>query len=396
MKKIILVVLLGGILAGLAVNKLISQPAIDSSSLASSLNEFNFDFYRNISQPNTNMISSPYSLSSLLALSAMGAGGDTRSALMHALHLTNLYGVSEALDKINDSWLSTGTASFANALWGAKKLTYNESFLMAMRQSKYNHFFTLDYAKNPEIARQAINTWVEKNTQNVIKDLIPVNFLTNDTRLVLVNAIYFKGLWQWPFDSSLTKPGPFTLMNGTTINVPMMHLQQHFVYSENDSLRMLQLPYEKEKLMMAILLPKNSLLEVQKKLKGPLFVDLLSQARREDVILSMPKFKVESTFDSLKETLQGMGLATVFDKKADFSHMVKEPIWFSEAVQKAVIEVDEKGTVAAAASGMVGVTAVAPSEPPKPIEFVVDRPFIFVIFDVQSNIILFMGQVVNF
>lgn len=395
MKKLILVILVGVLVAGFAVNKLISEPSVDSNTLATSLNEFNFDFYRNISQPNANIISSPYSLSSLLSLTAQGAAGDTRVQLMHVLHINNLTGLGQALDKINDAWLNTGTASFANALWGAKNLTYNESFLLTMRESKYNHFLTVDYAKDPEVARQSINNWVEQNTQNYIKDLLPMNSLTKDTRLVLVNAIYFKGLWQVPFENTMTKQGSFTLMNGKTIQTPMMNQQEHFLYSENDSLRMLQLPYNKGNLMMAILLPKNSLLEVLKKINGAQFSDLLSSASRENVVVQLPKFKIESTFDSLTETLQGMGLVLPFQEKADFSNMVKGPLWFSKVVQKAVLEVDEKGTVASAASGMVGVTAVAPGVP-NIIEFIVDRPFLFVIFDAQAKIVLFMGQVVSF
>lgn len=389
-KKIVLVSVIGIFLTIFGINKLMSEPSFNENMLAASLNEFNFDLYRKVGQPTANIISSPYSVSSLLSMTAIGAGGTTLKELMTVLHLKQSTGIGPALDKINSGWL-VGSSSFANALWGEKNLAYDENFLTTMHQSAYNHFYTVDYAKNPEVAREMINSWVAKNTKDNIKDLIPMNALTKETKLVLVNALYFRGIWQTPFNEAATQPAPFTLMDGKTNEVAMMNQINDFVYSENNLVRMLQLPYAEGNLAMAVLLPKNSLGEVQKNLNATLFTDLLSRGASQKVSLRMPKFSIDSTFDSLSETLQSMGLKTLFKPNADLSHLAKEPLWLSDVIQKARIQVDEAGTVAAAATGMVGITSVM--EPG--LEFIVDRPFVFMIFDRQSKIILFIGQVVS-
>lgn len=398
MKKLIWIIL-GLIIALFTVTKLISESAeVNINHVADALNDFNFDLNRKLaSQADTNMVSSPYSLSSLLSLCALGAAGDTRNELLNILHLDDTAGISGALDKINFSWLGAGQSSLANALWGAKNFTYEEPFLKVMRQSKYNHFYTIDYAKNPEAARQTINQWVEKNTQDYIKDLLPQGVITPDTSLVLVNAIYFKGKWKSPFDQSFTQSEPFTNLDGKTVKTAMMHQSRDYAYSESNVIRMLQLPYGNGEIAMAVLLPNGShtIADIKNALNNSVFSELLATANYQEVILQLPKFKIESTFDTLKDTLISMGLTTAFSQKADFSNMVKGPLRFTDAVQKAVIEVDEQGTVAAAATGMVATLAMAqPSKPP--IQFIVNQPFVFIIFDTGSKIILFVGQVTGF
>lgn len=367
-------------------------------------NSFGFDLYSKINKNQENIIFSPYSLSSLLGILVTGSAGNTRSQLLHVLHIDaikNFANLNAELDHINSSLITKKSVeqagndqafSVANALWADNNLSYKPDFLKSMQEIKSIHFYQIDFAHASDRAVTQINDWVNTQTNGYITKLL--ENIDASTQLILTNAIYFKGLWQVPFDIGFTRQEPFNSGNGRLVQVPMMHQSHKFKYAENEFLQMLILDYSKSSLAMAVLLPKTShnLSQIQHSFNAQLFLQLLKSSYYPEVIVSLPKFKIESTFDSLPESLQALGLTDAFTEKANFSNMARTPLSISQVIQKAIIQVDEKGTVAAAATAVV-MTMSAVLNEPKPVNFKADHPFIFIIFDKQSNLILFMGQV---
>lgn len=393
----------------------VSSTTTNFAPEAQPVNDFAFDLYRQIGTTDQNLILSPYSLSSLLVILANGASGNTQRQLSQVLHFAagNTDHPSE-LAKIDtelmpdsncQGWLSckfkhaskwfgfnqSSTFLIANSLWAEERLIYKTPFLAAMGQ--INHFYRVNFNKAPEAARQRINNWVEEKTDQYIKELIAPGMITRATQLILVNAIYFNGLWESPFKPEATEQKPFLLSDGNPIQTAMMGKLDNFFYSENDRLQMLQLPYLKSTIRMAVLLPKttHSVKEIQQTLTHETFAQLLQNATNLKVLVSLPKFKLASTFNSLKQPLQQMGVIDAFSDKADFSNMTTSALAISDIIQKAVIEVDEKGTVAAAATAVV----MFGSAVQQPMQFNADHPFLFILYDTQSGVILFIGQVFN-
>jgi serpin B len=214
------------------------------------------------------------------------------------------------------------------------------------------------------------------------------------TRLVLTNAIYFKGKWATPFKPEQTQEAPFTLLSGEKVNVPMMHQTAHFGYMETDTIQVLELPYVNNDLSMVILLPKkpDGVNELEKGLTSETITGWLAGLRKREVQVYVPRFKLTSEF-SLAETLSAMGMPDAFSTKADFSGITgNRDLFISAVVHKAYVEVNEEGTEAAAATGVaMKLTAVAP---PPPV-FRADHPFVFLIRDNQTGSILFLGRTAN-
>lgn len=360
------------------------------------LNDFAFNLYRQTQQSNDqNIVIAPYSLSSLLGLLINGAAGNTRAQLINLLHI-NIQDLA-ALNAMTGK-LTQGANDFliANALWGDKSLNYKKSFTDTLSASSSNQFYTVDFIKQPQAAVSTINDWVNKNTKGYIPQIISDNVINSLTRLILTNAIYFKGLWQLPFKPALTQAKSFTLANGSNIQTSMMQQHDKLLYSENDLMQMLQLAYSKSTLAMLVLLPKtgHNLSEIEKGLNAGTFSQLTQSLVEQDVILSFPKFKLSSTFDNLSQTLQMLGLKDAFSPSANFSNLSDSKLAISDVIQKALIQVDEQGTVAAAATTILMATAVMMG-PIQPIIFNANHPFLFVLYDTQSGLVLFMGQVVN-
>jgi serine protease inhibitor len=420
MKKRFLLVMLGIGMMSLALSNAYPAAIAEESPVVQGFNEFAFDLYRQVGKPEENMIISPYSLSSSLGLLTNGASGGTLTQLMQVLHIEDLQdgdSVNAELSKLSrvinatppcvgflrcqfrkvKTWLGIGRPAQlvmqANAFWADQGFTYRPSFLETMIKSKTVHFYRVDFMNAPEKAREKMNTWVKNNTFGYIQDLIPKGEISTHTKLVLTNALYFKGLWQLPFKKDETKVGPFTLTSGAKVQVPMMHKQDKFFYAENDDVQMLQLPYAKSTLSMAIVLPKakRTVQDIQKTMTSKSFQQLLQESYKQEVIVSLPTFTLRSTFGELNQALEVMGLKDAFNDKADFSAMTSDALAISGVIQKAMIEVDETGTVAAAATS---TTMMATAYMP-PINFEADHAFIFIIFDRESTMILFMGQVEN-
>lgn len=391
---------------------------IDASKAVSGLNEFAFDLFRQVSQVDENVVLSPYSLSALLAILTNAAAENTRTQFLTVLHNTDLNLLNAGTVKIEQSlkqnhtcehWFcckfqklcelfrrklpTSQTLVYANGLWADKSFTYKSSFLNMMDENKSASFYRLDFANNPEQARTTINDWVADNTNNRIEELIPKGSITSSARLVLTNAIFFKGLWEFPFSPSATQAKDFTLTSGNQLMKPIMQLTHRFDYAENNVAQLVILPYANSTLFMAVLLPKanHSLQELKTTMNASGFINLLNNAHEREVAVSFPKFKFETTFNALSKNVIALGITDAFTDRANFSNMTNDPLMISEIIQKALIEVDEVGTVAAAATGVVMFgTAYTP-----PVIFNADHPFMFFIIDRVSKIILFMGQVTD-
>jgi serpin B len=248
-----------------------------------------------------------------------------------------------------------------------------------------------------EKARQQINAWVEEQTQGKIRDLIPPGALDSLSRLVLTNAIYFKGDWTKPFDKGDTKDAPFHVTTRQKFDVPMMYQESRFPFWAGESLKILELPYGTGDLSIMVLLPDEieGLAKLEARLTDDNLTRWLSGLRREKVRVYLPRFKLTSQFQ-LASTLKDLGMTLAFlSDEADFSGMDgKQDLFISAVLHKAFVDVNEEGTEAAAATGIVvGATAVLiPKEPPV---FRADHPFVFLIRDNRTESILFLGRLVN-
>jgi serpin B len=281
-----------------------------------------------------------------------------------------------------------------NAIWGQTGFDFLPSYLELLAENYGSGLRILDFQKNPESSRVAINNWVAQQTEQKIKDLIPEGSITDMTRLVLTNAIYFNAAWLNQFDKNSTKPGDFTLKNGSKVSVPMMHEQESFNYGSGDGYQVVELPYDGNELSMVILLPDQGKFDsFEASLTGQSVTGIIQGMKSRTVQLSMPKFTTEQSF-GLKSALTSLGMKDAFAPGlADFSGMDgKKDLYIQDVVHKAFIAVDEAGTEAAAASGViVGQTSV----PVDIVKLDLNRPFIYLIRDIQTGAILFLGRVMN-
>ncbi len=362
--------------------------AFDSTE---SINQFTAELYQTLSDEHEgNLILSPYSISTALAMVYGGAHGETETQMETTLHFGGQGATHPAfshLRKTINAVQEKGHVqlSVANSLWPQVDYTFLPDYL-AMTQEFYGSEIKLvDFKTNTEGARQEINGWVEDQTNDRIKDLIPQGMLDPMTRLVLANAIYFKGNWAHQFKTERTRPAPFKLANGETTDVPTMSQTAPFKLAHTSNLQALELPYEGNNLSMLILLPNESD-------KPPVFnLDDLAelQFNKMKVMVQLPKFKLESTFE-LGQTLAALGMPLAFSEQADFSGMAgTKDLYISDVVHKAFVEVNEEGTEAAAA------TAVGMRTTSMPPQFIANHPFLFLIRENKTGTILFIGRVAD-
>jgi len=283
--------------------------------------------------------------------------------------------------------------NIVNAIWGQKDYEFLPAFLDVLAENYGAGLRILDFIAETEKSRLAINNWVSHQTQGRIEDLIPPGAIGALTRLVLTNAIYFNAAWNYPFDKKMTADGLFYLLDGGQVTVPMMKQTESFGYTEGEGYQAVELLYDGDELSMVVLLPEDGEFEVfEEGLQAQQVCDIISGLQSTEVTLTMPKFEFDSEF-SLKDTLAGMGMPIAFSGGADFSGMtgIRE-LAISDVVHKAFVAVDEAGTEAAAATAVImELTAV----PEPPVEVTMDRPFIFLIRDIDTGAILFVGRVVN-
>jgi serpin B len=368
------------------------------SALVKGNNEFAFALYGRLRVGDGNLIVSPASVSTALAMTYAGARGDTADEMAKALHFTlppdELHpAFAELLKELNGAGQKRGyQLSLANALWGQKGLSFKDDFVRLTRNDYGGGLREVDFAHDPQAARKEINTWVEKQTQDHIRDLLGPGAVGRDTRLVLTNAVYFKGDWQRPFKKGQTRNEPFFTADGGSVPAPLMHQTARFRYYEADSLRVLELPYAGKQLSMLVLLPKevDGLGELEKSLSADRLAGWLGKLREQEVVVSLPKFKTTSEF-RLNGPLSALGMRKAF-RGGDFSGITAEgSLPISDVVHKAYVDVNEEGTEAAAATGVVSRAAVLAERP----VFRADHPFVFLIRDARHGSIIFLGRVVN-
>ena len=376
--------------------------AADRKVVVAGNNAFAVALYGQLRNQSGNLFFSPESISTALAMAYAGARGDTASQMAKTLHFTL------PLDQLNPAMgallgdLNTTHQNYqlnvANALWAQQGYSFLDSFLNVLKTDYGAGLNQVNFKGATEAARLTINQWVEKKTQDKIKDLLQPGALRPDTRLVLTNAIYFKGDWETQFDKAQTKNEVFFLSPTQTLTTPLMHREGGFSYFNGGTFQALEIPYKSKELSIIIFLPKDrgGLSELEQSLTASNLQQWLHQLGPvPKVIVTLPKFKSTQKFE-LGATLRAMGMPAAFGGSADFSGMTgKRDFAISEVIHKAYIDVNEEGTEAAAATSVTMRTmAMRPVEQAPPV-FRADHPFVFLIRDNRSDSILFMGRMAN-
>lgn len=386
--------LTSGRLPGLLANADGNTPM---QSIVTGSNHFGFHLLRQLEGGNSFV--SPTSIAAALGMTAMGAKGETLDQMAKVLRVP---AGSPDMDKGWKGLIETLTADkpgrqvkLANRLFGQSGFSFLPEFTGRLSSAFAAPMELVDY-KNPEAARARINAWVEENTNKLIKDLIPSGVLTPLTRLVLANAIHFKGDWLLPFTKGMTRPGKFEVSKDKNLTLPMMRQTANFRIREDEDAEVLEMPCKEGDRLVYFALPKarHSLAALEKKLTPDSLDKLLvSQVPNQRVELVLPRFEVNTSL-SLKKTLSAMGMPMAFADDADFSGISTEDktLHIDEVVHKAVLKVDEQGAEAAAATGVI--VGVRSAMPPREIrKFVVDQPFLVAIADKATGALLFLGRV---
>jgi serpin B len=379
--------------------------ASDLESLISGNTSFALELYQRISENNKNTFLSPYSITLALAMTYAGAKNQTAQQMADTLHFMlsqeKLHPAFNYLDQElasrEESAYSQDGKGFrlniANSLWGMKGAYFVPEFMDTLALNYGAGIQMLDFMNAPESSRIVINQWVSDQTENTINNLLPEGSITPATRLVLTNAIYFNAAWESAFSENLTSPAPFYLSDNSQVMVPMMKNEAKYGYVDAEGYQAVELSYNGLKLSMLVIVPDSGLFETfESQFNEEQLNRIIRSISRKDVILRFPKFKFGSGSISLRKILSEMGMTDAFSFAADFSGISGiANLAISDVVHKAFIAVDEAGTEAAAATGVVFVETSIPQY----IDVFIDRPFIFLIRDIKTSAILFMGKVVN-
>jgi serpin B len=375
-----------------------------ASNITEANNLFAFEFYSAIKGEEGNVFFSPFSITSAFAMVYDGARGQTADELSSVFHLpedvntvreeyASIYGEINAKDRKYE--LKT-----ANAFWAQEDYPFLSDYLSAVKHYYGGEIRNLDFGGNPTGSAGTINNWVEEKTNGKIKDLIPASAISGDTKAILTNAIYFKGEWVKQFDESETEKEKFKTDKSGTVVADMMRRTDNksvFGYMENQELQALEMPYAGDDLSALFLLPKSgSADKLAEGMDAKALSELAAEIEEQRVDVYVPRFKFETEY-TMSGILKNMGLTAPFSDAADFSGITgKQDLKIDEAIHKAYVEVNEEGTEAAAATGIVvGITSTMPKEEPKIPEFRADHPFLFIIQHKATGMVLFMGRVSN-
>ena len=374
-----------------------------ASQIGEACNTFALRIFSHLTGSDNNVLFSPWNMYSCLAMTFVGARGNTAGQMSKELGLANPDSFAGMLDTLT-LLQNVKSVKCANKMWIQLKFDSLPEFQEHLKKYFLSEVGVVDYVKDFEGARVKINSWVEKQTNSKIKNLIPPGVLDPLTRLVLTSAVYFKESWLTEFPKRNTRLMKFHMNSSTTTTVNMMYMnaKKDVMYDEEDNYQVLALPYIGRRLAMNIILPKEKIsldtvindLELRK-----IKIDSVIKPTMhpKNIEIYVPRFKFEFA-QTYNEILKNLGLTDMFsDTMADFSGITKEVagLKVTSVIQKAFIEVNEEGTEAAAATAVVlGRNCMMPRTEP-PIIFKADRPFIFMIVEKSSNIVLFMGKVIN-
>ncbi|MBN1439778.1 MAG: serpin family protein [Anaerolineales bacterium] len=384
-------------------------PDADFAELVRGNSGFAFDLYREISPGEGNLFYSPYSISIALAMTYAGARNRTAEEMAQALHFTlPQERLHPAFNKLALELAGRAAAAgldpdqafqlnVANALWGQTGFPFRQDFLDLLARNYAAGMRLADFKQAPEAARRAINDWVSRETKDKVEEIIPApppEIITVLTRLVLANAVYFKAAWLYPFESHATRPGAFRLLDGTTVEAPMMHGQARLPSMHEDGFTAVELPYAGSQVSMLFLVPdEGRFREVESRLDAGWLDAAVASLKSGRVDLMLPKFRFDWTAEGLPQAFQSLGMAEAFTMNADFSGMDGElDLYICAILHKAFVAVDEAGTEAAASTVVVMFEKAAQMSS---ASITIDRPFFFLIRDNPTGTILFLGRVMN-
>lgn len=396
----ILLMLFTNLLSGL---RSLARPGPEeTSSLVAGNNAFAIDLYSRLKDGGGNVFFSPYSISGCLAMVYAGARGGTEKQMAQVLYFTggqeqvsrSFGGLQQQLNAAQKK--GEIQLKIANGLWGQEGHPWLPAFLKTAQDQFDARLTQVDFATAAESAGQQINDWVSDKTKGKITNLIPPGLLNHMTRLVLVNAIYFKGNWIHQFKKAATHPAPFFITADRQAQTPLMNLTEIFSYAESDSWQLLEMRYIGNDVSMVVLLPKekDGLNDLEASLTPEKLSDWLGKEHPQKVNVFFPKFKMTQQFN-LTQTLEAMGMTAPFSRQSDFSGMDgTHDLFISAVVHKAYVDVNEEGTEAAAATGAAIAARAVHAPQPVPV-FRADHPFIFLIRDTHSGSILFLGRMMD-
>jgi serpin B len=385
-----------------------AAPSDEMIRLARGNNAFGLDLYRSLRASPGNLVFSPASVTTALAMTWGGARGETAAQMKQVLRFEGAPSeVMQASGKLAAALQDPSRPivfRIANRLFGEKTSGFEGPYLEATKAAFGAALEPVDFKGAPEAARMLINGWVEQRTEKRIKDLVPPNGVTRETRLALVNAIYFLGDWQEPFTREATRPEPFFTSAAQKRDVPTMHTVQHLRFAHKEGWKALELPYRGGDLSMLVLLPDrvDGIAALEESLTSAGLDAVVKSLASTRVVVSLPKFEVDPPLSlPLGEVLVRMGMAAAFDRqKADFTGIANpanpaDRLVIGQVFHKAFVKVDEKGTEAAAATAVMMMRAGSAPPKEKPAEFKADHPFLFFIRDNASGMLLFLGRVAD-
>ena len=374
-----------------------------ATNAGSAINAFGIDLYRRIATGDDNMVVSPASIALALAMARAGARGDTATEMDTVLHDLATDEHAAWLNAL-DAALASRTGAFpdangesqkvalriANAPFAQRGMTFADGYLEALASRFGAGLRLVDYRTQSEAARKEINTWVSEGTEQRIPELLAQGTISADVRLTLVNAIYLKAAWLSPFTKAATEASPFTRLDGSSVEVPLMHGGGPLPYASGDGWQAVELPYVGGSLAMTVIVP-DELAAFEGTLTPEVFAQIVGGLEPRVVNLAIPKFGLETKVD-LVTVLAAMGMPNAFGSAADFSGITaEEQLSISKVVHQANIDVDEAGTTASAATAVI----MPSSAPIDLVTLTVDHPFLFALRDVPTGAILFLGQVTD-
>jgi serpin B len=384
-----------------------SVPQTDLSALVNGNNAFAINLYEALRSQDGNLVFSPYSISLALAMTYAGARNETESQMAQTMQFTlpqdQLHPAFNSLDlALANEGKAQGNngqpmqLNIANTVWAERNYSFQQAYLDLISKNYGAGIQLADFIKNFEAARGQINSWVSNQTKNKINNLLAPGSVNSRTRMVLVNAIYFKADWDVPFDANNTVDSPFTLLDGSQSQVKMMNNGELTLsYAKGNGYQAVELPYNGNTAAMDIIMPdQGNFQSFESALDAQKINDIFNSMQSTPIALGLPKFTFTTNF-SLSDQLKSLGMTDAFDSnKADFSGMTgNHDLFISDVIHKAFVAVDEKGTEAAAATAVIMEAMSAPMQ--QKVHLVIDHPFIFIIRDLKSGQILFVGRVLN-